>query len=110
MINDHNGVNKEAAALAQRLGVTPADNTTSQQLKSDADRMKAELATKSGAEFDRAYIANEVVYHQAVLNALDQTLIPSAQNAELKALLEKVRPAFVAHLQMAQQLQTKLGQ
>jgi putative membrane protein len=110
MINDHNGVNKEAAALAQRLGVTPADNTTSQQLKSDADRMKAELATKSGAEYDRAYIANEVVYHQAVLNALDQTLIPGAQNAELKALLEKVRPAVAAHLQMAQQLQTKLGQ
>jgi putative membrane protein len=50
-----------------------------------------------------------VAYHQAVLDAVDKTLLPSARNAELKALLVKVRPAFEAHLQMARQLQTKLG-
>jgi len=47
-----------------------------------------------------------VAYHQAVLDALDKTLIPNAQNAELKALLEKVRPAFVAHLDMAKKIQS----
>jgi putative membrane protein len=109
MITDHTGVNQQASALAQRLNLTPADNTMSQQLKSDADRMKAELTTRSGAEFDRTYIANEINYHQAVLNALDQTLIPGAQNAELKALLEKVRPAIQSHLEMAQVLQGKLA-
>lgn len=102
-------MNEQAAALAQKLGVTPTDNAVSQQLKTEAEAAKADLAGKSGAEYDRAYITREVAYHQAVLNALDQTLIPGTQNAELKALLEKVRPAFVAHLQMAQQLQTKLG-
>jgi putative membrane protein len=50
-----------------------------------------------------------VAYHQAVLNAVDTTLIPSAQNAELKALLVKVRPAFVAHLEHAKRLQDELG-
>ncbi len=109
MISDHTSVNQQAAALAQKLGVTPADNAVSQQLKTEADAAKADLATKSGAEFDRAYIAREVAYHQGVLDALDQTLIPGTQNAELKAFLEKVRPAIAAHLQMAQQLQTKLG-
>jgi putative membrane protein len=44
-----------------------------------------------------------------VLDAMDKTLIPSAQNAELKALLVKVRPAFVAHLDHAKQVQSELG-
>jgi putative membrane protein len=42
-----------------------------------------------------------VQYHQAVLDALDKTLIPGAQNAELKGLLEKVRPNIAAHLERA---------
>ena len=109
MITDHTGVNKQATDLVTKLNVTPADNATSQSLKSSADAKKAELAALSGAAFDKAYAANEVAYHQAVLSAIDGTLIPAAQNAELKGLLEKVRPAIAAHLQMAQQLQTKLG-
>ena len=44
-----------------------------------------------------------------MLDAVDKTLIPSAQNAELKALLVKVRPAFVAHLEHAKMLQASLA-
>jgi putative membrane protein len=109
MITDHNAVNKEALDLAAKLGVTPADNPTSQQLKSDGDAAKADLSAKTGADFDKAYIAREITYHQNVLNALDQTLIPNAQNAELKALLEKVRPVIDNHLKMAQAIQAKIG-
>jgi putative membrane protein len=69
----------------------------------------ASLKTLKGAAFDKAYIDHEVAYHQQVLDALDKTLIPNAQNAELKALLVKVRPAFVAHLDHAKQLQSSLG-
>jgi putative membrane protein len=43
------------------------------------------------------------------LDALDTTLIPNAQNAELKALLVKVRPAFVAHLDHAKHLKAELA-
>jgi putative membrane protein len=50
-----------------------------------------------------------VAYHESVLDALDKTLIPSAKNEELKALLVKVRPAFVAHLDHAKHLQAELG-
>jgi putative membrane protein len=109
MVTDHTKANEEANALAQRLNLTPADNANSQQMKADHERAKSELATKSGADFDRAYIAHEVTMHQNVLNALDQQLIPNAQNAELKALLEKARTMVQSHLQMAQQIQTKLG-
>ena len=109
MITDHSGVNVKATALATKLGVTPEDNTTSQQLQAGAAESAAALQGMSGANFDRAYIDREVGYHEAVLDALDKTLVPSAQNAELKALMVKVRPAFVAHLEHARRLQTSLG-
>ena len=47
-------------------------------------------------------------YHQAVLDTLDDTLIPNAKNSELKALLVQVRPAFVSHLEHAKQIQAKI--
>jgi putative membrane protein len=109
MVTDHGAVNKQAVQLAQRLKVTPQENDVSRQLQQGADEARAGLETKSGAEFDRAYMQREVEYHQAVLDALDKALIPSAQNAELKALLEGVRPAFVAHLERARQIQGTLG-
>ena len=108
MVTDHTGVNKSAVDLATKLKVTPEDNPTSQSLKSGGDANLAKLNTLKGAEFDRAYIDHEVDYHQAVLDAVDKTLIPGATNQELKALLVKVRPAFVAHLEHAKHLQATL--
>ncbi len=105
MVTDHTGVNKLAVDLATRLKVTPEDNPTSQALKTGGEKNVARLKTLSGAAFDKAYVDNEVAYHQQVLDALDKTLIPGASNSELKALLVKVRPAFVAHLEHAKKLQ-----
>ena len=109
MVTDHTGVNKQASELAAKLKVTPADNPTSQSLKAGGDKNVAALKGLSGAAFDKAYVDNEVAYHQAVLDALDKTLIPGATNAELKALLVKVRPAFIAHLEHAKMVQASLG-
>ena len=109
MVTDHTGVNKQATELVTRLKVTPEDNATSQSLKSGGDANLATLKGLSGAAFDKAYVDHEVAYHQAVLDAVDKVLIPSASNADLKALLVKVRPAFVAHLEHAKHVQASLG-
>jgi putative membrane protein len=109
MITDHTGVNKAAVELVTKLHVTPESNPTSQSLQKGGDDNLAALKKLSGKGFDKAYVDHEVAYHQAVLDAVDTTLIPSAQNAELKALLVKVRPAFVAHLDHAKKLQGELG-
>ena len=108
MVTDHTGVNKQATELVTKLGVTPEDNATAQSLKSGGVENVKNLSGLKGAAFDRAYVEHEVAYHQQVLDALDQTLIPSAQNAELKALLVKVRPAFVAHLEHAKMVEKSL--
>jgi putative membrane protein len=109
MVTDHSGVNKQASELVTRLKVKPQENDTSKSLKTGGAQTLQRLKGLQGAEFERAYVDNEVTYHQTVLDALDKTLIPSARNAELKALLVKVRPAFVAHLEHARHLQSTLS-
>ena len=109
MITDHSGVNKQAVDLVTKLKVTPQDNPTSQSLKTGGEENVAKLKKMSGAAFDKAYIDHEVVYHEQVLDAVDKTLIPNAKNEELKALIVKVRPAFVAHLEHAKHIQASLG-
>ena len=109
MITDHTAVNKQAGDLAKKLGVKPEDNDTSKALKKGAAENMANLKKLSGAQFDKAYVDHEVAFHEQVLNAIDKVLVPSAQNAELKGLIEKVRPAIQAHLDHAKHLQGSLG-
>ena len=107
MQEDHKAVNDQALALVTKLGVTPEDNPTSQALSKAAADKLAELDKLDGAAFDKAYIDNEVAYHKAVNGALGTLLIPSAQNAELKALLETGLTLFTEHEKHAEMIATK---
>jgi putative membrane protein len=104
MIGDHTAVNDQALALVKKLNVTPEDNATSKSLAEAADAERKKLADLSGAAFDKAYVDNEAAYHKAVDDAVSKTLIPSAQNAELKTLLQNGLKLFEAHLAHAEQL------
>lgn len=108
MIRDHTSVNKKATDLAKKLKVTPEESETSRSLKTNGDQTLEKLRGMSGAEFDKAYIDNEVSYHEAVAKVLDETLIPNAKNAELKALLESAKPVFASHLSHAKELQSSM--
>ena len=108
MVTDHSAVNKQATALVTKLNVKPEENETSRSLTSGGEQNRSPLQGKTGKDFDKAYIDNEVAYHQQVLDAIDKTLIPNAQNAELKTLLTQTRPAIEAHLKMAKDIQASL--
>jgi putative membrane protein len=108
MVRDHTAVNEKALALCKKLGVTPEDNPTSQKLQADAKAERETLAGLKGKAFDKAYVDNEVAYHKAVNGALETTLIPSAQNAELKALLETGLKLFKEHQAHAEHLAHEL--
>ena len=108
MIGDHTAVNDQALALVKKLNVTPEDNATSQSLTKQANATREKLADLTGAAFDKAYVDNEVTYHKAVNGALSSTLIPDAQNTELKSLLQKGLQVFQSHLDHAEQLATQL--
>lgn len=108
MQDDHEAVNAQALALVEKLKVTPEDNATSQALAKAAQEKRDALSRLDGAAFDRAYIENEVAFHKQVNDALETLLIPSAQNPELKSLLETGLKLFQGHQQHAEHVEASL--
>ena len=107
--HDHTEVRKQGRDLAKKLGVKPTPPKPDQGAEAAATALK-ELKTKHGTDFDKAYLEHEVAYHQQVIDAINNTLLPAIQNAELKAFVQKVVPAFEGHLAAAKNLQQKVGQ
>lgn len=108
MVHDHMAVNKQATDLVKKLKVTPQTSPTNDKLKSDGQAAIKKLQKLSGAAFDKAYVDNEVTYHQQVVDAIDQVLMPNVKNEDLKNTLVQVRPAIVAHLEHAKHLQAAM--
>jgi putative membrane protein len=104
MVRDHRAVNEQALSLLEKLGVEAEDNATSAALSEAAAAKLEELEALEGEAFDAAYVANELAFHQTVNEALEATLIPSAANAELKALLESGLTLFGEHQMHAEHL------
>ena len=104
MERDHTAVNKQALALLKKLKVKPEGNDTSKSLSSAAKAELTKLSKLHGAAFDKAYVDNEVAYHKQVNGALETLLIPSAQNSELKSLLETGLKLFKEHQTHAEHL------
>jgi len=105
MATDHKSVIDQATALVTKLKVTPKDNAVSKKLLSDAANTKKMLSSKSGDAFNKAYIDNEVAYHKAVIDEVQNMLIPDANNKELKDLLQNVLPVLKTHLEHAEMVQ-----
>lgn len=108
MIADHQAVIDMAVALVTKLKVTPKDNAVSQQYTTNAKATIKTLSSKSGKAFDKAYVDNEVAYHEAVIAAVKTVLIPQSQNPELKALLQKALPILETHLHHAEMVQGQM--
>lgn len=104
MVRDHAAVNVKALALLKKLHVTPQVNDTSSGLSRAAAAELRTLSRLHGAAFDRAYVRNEVAYHRTVNGALSTTLIPNAQNGELKSLLQTGLTLFTEHQTHAEHL------
>jgi len=105
MITDHSAVQKSIINLASKLNVTPADNPTSDSLKTQAQQTLVKLRTLKGKAFEKSYVDNEVSYHEVVIHATKTVLVPSAQNAELKSALQGTEPLFEGHLAHAARVQ-----
>lgn len=108
MVTDHTDSNKKAAALLNKLKVKPEESADSKSLKEQGASSLKKIKGLKGVEFDKAYIDNEVMFHQQVLDTLDKTLIPNAKNAELKNLLTTIRPVIDNHLQHAKKIQESM--
>ncbi len=108
MVTDHTMLNKKATELAKKLNVTPQASDANTDLLNKVQGMTQDLQSKTGKDFDKTYMDQEVQIHQLVLDDLDKTLIPGAQNAELKKLLQTARGVVEGHLKRAQAIDAKL--
>ena len=109
MVNDHTAGKNEALALAAKLGVKPEESAVTRSLNDGAATATKRLKKEKGAAFDKEYINHEVAYHKAVIDAVKNTLIPNAKNAELKQLLTDAGPTLEGHLKHAENVQAQLG-
>jgi putative membrane protein len=109
MVRDHSAARQLGRDLATKLKVTPTPPGKDFALYKDYVATTAKLNGLKGAAFDKAYIAHEAWYHQAVIDAVTTTLLPATKNAELKDLEVKVAPNFQAHLASAKDLSQKLA-
>jgi len=101
LARDHAMVRGQGRDLAKKLGVTPTPPKNFGMAK-DHEAAVAMLKGKSGKEFDKAFLAHEVAYHKAVIDAVGTTLLPALKNQEVKDLVTKIAPAFKAHEDAAQ--------
>ena len=106
LTRDHNVVRQQGRDLAKKLGVTPTPPKDF-AMAADHETAMASLKKLSGPAFDRAFLAHEVVFHKAVIDAVTTTLLPALSNAEVKDLVTKVAPAFQAHMMAAQAMLDK---
>jgi putative membrane protein len=109
MVTDHTGAMNDEKTVDQKNGITPQDNDVADGIKSNGEKVMSQLNSSGGDGFDKAYMDAQVDEHQKVLATLDDKLIPQAQNADLKSLLEKVRAKVASHLKMAQDVQASLS-
>lgn len=104
MVESHTAMNEDLAEL--KMQITMDDK--SQQIKQDAIKTLDKLKGMQGAEFDRAYIQDQVKMHQKVLKMLNDKLIPKARNENLKAALHKAGPEVSSHLERAREIQSSM--
>jgi putative membrane protein len=105
MVTDHTKMLQDGKALATKLNVTP-DTTKSDvsDVRKDSASTAQDLTKKQrGADWDKAYMDKQVDDHQKVIDHLND-FINSAQNAELRNMLQQALPKVQQHLASAKDI------
>ena len=109
MTTEHTLLNETLNRLIARLDLAPRDDDVVRLLREQSNARRDSLRALSGREFDSAYVANEVRYHQEVLTAIDRVLLPSAQRPALREYVTNLRPVITAQLAHAERVQATLA-
>ncbi len=108
MVKEHGEANAKGDALAKKNSIEPKASLVSTNLESDTKQATATMASRTGAEFDKAYMDAQVQEHQAVLDTIEVKLLPAAKSPDLKAMLADVRGHVSHHLTEAKTIQASL--
>ena len=108
MIDEHTAANGKTLALVATKHLAPEPSDVSGSLEDDATAVIATLSKTPPAAFDKAYMDSQVTMHQKVLSTIDWRLLPSASDADVKALLGALRTSVATHLTEAQTISLSL--
>lgn len=110
MIDEHTQAEADVDAVLRQIAVTPKESDASKELRQEALRQTGNLSRLTGAEFDRAYMEQQVRAHRKVLYALDQA-VPErpGRPAALQDLIARTRDAVAGHLRHAERLSAQSG-
>ena len=78
------------------------DDDLVEEHKDHMDKLQAQ-----GNEFDEEYMEAQITDHENTLEMIDEAL-ESAQNPQVRQLLEQARPKIQAHLDLAKQVKDQL--
>jgi putative membrane protein len=109
IVTDHQSADKDLTAFAKthKLAAIPADKPMTDADRQDDKDMTAAMArikTLKGAEFDKQYINMMVAGHDKELSKIDVS-ISGAGDADLKTILQGVKPVLQRHADQARDLQ-----
>jgi len=108
VVNDHKARMKKDDRLMSGLGISPRQSAISDQIKSVSDAQSSKLDALSGAEFDRAYLDDQISYYRTALDTFDKNLLPAAKEPKVKAEIMDARTKAKDHLNEAQELRLSL--
>jgi putative membrane protein len=105
MVTDHKKMLQDGKALATKLNVTPdtTKSDVSDARKDSANTVKDLTKKQQGADWDKAYMDKQVDDHQKVIDHLND-FINSAQNTELRNMLQQALPKVQQHLASAKDI------
>ena len=109
MLTDHTLLNSRINDISTRDRITAEDDAISLDFRDHSAARRDILRELEGARFDSTYIANEIQYHQELLDAISGVLIPSTKAGELRDFVTSLRPAVSAHLAHAEQIRASLA-
>jgi putative membrane protein len=109
MVSAHTDIQSKLISVADMQGIRTTESNLCRKLKSEDATAGDTLANMAGVQFDRAYLADQLRGHEQVVNLLDGTLIPNAQNPALRSALQEMRAKAIEHLRMAREATTAVG-
>lgn len=104
---DHAKNRDEERALAQKLNVALTPAAGGNISAADSAAVPVELQGKTGPDFDRAFVEHEIREHEDRIEKIQNQLLPAAQNAEVRAYLQKTLTAMQGHLTSLKQAQQR---
>ena len=104
---EHQAHLKKGTALAQQIGAQPNPTVRADAAREHAD-MADDLEGKTGAEFDREFVDNQIEAHEKAIAMLRDQFLAAAKNEQLRADIQQTIPKMEAHLATARQLKQQL--